>query len=222
MIAALEHRGFGHGSGMISPDHSRFLLNIPKNASSYMLDWSTRHGWHTASISHHDSVREVIIILRDPVERWISGVAQYVRSYILSVHGPNGPIFPGEPITQHDYVMTAQHFCEQYTDLTERLFFDVISRFDDHVWPQIELIPETDVRKTYFRVCSDLNTSIGTYLGFTEISGLDRNAGDRDPDVRELQRFFRNRLASRPELEQRLRRHYQRDYALINEVLDAN
>lgn len=222
MIPALVRRGFGYGSGVIDPRHERFLLNMPKNASSYMLDWSTRHGWRTALLSDHANVGEMIVILRDPIQRWISGVAQYVRSFILSVHGPNGPVFPGQAITRHDYVMTAHQFREQYTDLTERLFFDVIDRFDDHVWPQVELIPDTVARKTWFYMDQDLNNRIGTYLGFDAIEGLDRNTGSKDRDTADIQDFFRERLRVRPELVSRLRRHYERDYELIDRVLDAN
>ena len=47
MIPQLVDRGFGYGSGTLSPDLSQFIVNIPKNASSYMLDWARRHQWMT-------------------------------------------------------------------------------------------------------------------------------------------------------------------------------
>lgn len=188
-----------------------------------MLDWASHHGWRAAMWSHCPDVVELIVILRDPVERWISGMAQYIRTYILSLHGPNGPIFPGEPITAHDYVMSVEIFCQQYNDLVERLIFDVADRFDDHVWPQHELIPavEDHVKKTFFRIDRDLDARVGEYLGFRRSQGLDRNRGSDDPDIATMQSFLRHRLESRPELKDRLRKRYTKDYELLHGIQDV-
>jgi len=224
MIPALIRRGFGYGSGVIDPTHRRFLLNIPKNASSYMLDWASRHGWRAAMQPHYPEIQEMIVILRDPIDRWISGMAQYIRTYILSVHGPNGPIFPGDTVTEHDYVMSVRVFCEQYNDLTERLIFDVIDRFDDHVWPQHELIPDTPdcVKKTFFRIDQNFDLQIGRYLGFQPATDLDQNRGDADTETAGIQSFLRQRLEMRPDLQQRLRRHYHLDCQLFDRHADAD
>jgi hypothetical protein len=221
MIPALSNRGFGHGSGVLSPDGSRFILNIPKNASSFVLDWARRHDWKAALAQDVTAAQEMIVLLRDPVERWISGIAQYVNTYILSVHGPNGPVFPGEQITDLDYAMGPMEFIEQYTDVTERLIFDNAARFDDHVWPQSEIAQDVlpGVPRRYFRVDHDLERSISQYLGWRPMPGLDRNAGHAVPHMELLQNFFRTRLEMRPELVGRLRRQYQQDIDLMLEVL---
>lgn len=221
MIPALIDRKFGYGSGVIDPDHRRFLLNIPKNASSFMLDWTARHGWASSLINHCTEIQEMIVILRDPVERWVSGMAQYVRSYILSVHGPNGPIFPNEKPTVFDYSMSGQDFCGLYNDLVERLIFDVIDRFDDHVWPQHELIPlvSPDVRVQYFFLDRDFNHRIGRYLNLHDMDDLDHNRGDSDVDVACVQRFLQGRLRLRPELQMRIAKKYKKDYDLISKVI---
>lgn len=216
MIPALEYRGYGHGSGIISPDHLQFIVNVPKNASSFVVDWGSRNGWRAALIEHCPRIQETVIILRDPVERWISGIAQYLRGFILSVHGPNGPIFPGEKVTEIDYPMGVDTFVAQYTDVVERLIFDVISRFDDHVWPQCEIIEGLpECRRTWFYMDNNLEQRLSRYLGWPLVDGLDRNRGDNDLNNRGLQEFFKQRLQQRPELEQRLRQHYKKDYELI-------
>jgi len=186
-----------------------------------MLDWTYQSGWRADTAHNHaDKIGEIIVVLRDPVERWISGIAQYVSSYIFSVYGPNGPIFPGDPITEFDYPMSSQQFIEQYNDLTERLFFDVIDRFDDHVWPQCELIASVlpTVSRKYFMLDRDFETKISGHLGIEKLQALDKNPGSRNRDTAKIQEFFRERLQKRPELEHRLRQHYAADYELITQV----
>jgi hypothetical protein len=196
------------------------MINVPKNASSYMLDWAGKHGWKSALADHFPSIDEMLVILRDPVERWVSGISQYICTYIQSVYGPNGPVFPGMTVTEHDYFLTADGFIDQYTDLTERLFIDSASRFDDHVWPQTEIINGVlaGVTRTYFYLDQDLNRNIADYLGFTEMPGLDFNKGDDNPEQKKIQAFFQDRLKKRPELKERLINHYHLDYSLIKSV----
>ena len=222
MIPALEPRGFGYGSGVLSPDHSRFIANIPKNASSFILSWASKNRWAAALCDNHPTIQEIIIVLRNPLDRWISGIAQYINGYILSVHGPNGPIFPGEPVTELDYTIDAEQFVQQYTDVTERVIFDVISRFDDHVWPQWEILDGLpDCQKKYFLMDDHLESNLSAYLGWPIRNGLDRNQGSANINCRLLQDFFRQRLSKRPELAQRIIKHYQKDYELIAKVINV-
>lgn len=218
MIPQLVRRGFGYGSGIISPDHSRFILNIPKNASSYMLDWSRHYGWR-AALADNVNPKEVIIILRDPVSRWISGIAQYLNGFILSVYGPNGPIYPDEIMTKYDQPMPVDQFIAEYNQVVERLLFDVIDGFDDHVWPQHEMFENIlpNAQRKFFYLDSDLNNQLASYLGFEPMSGLDVNAGSSNPNNQKLQQFFTERLKLRPELKARLTKYYQRDYEIITE-----
>ncbi len=221
MIPALALRGFGHGSGVLSPDHSQFIVNIPKNASSFVLDWAGRHGWHAAMAQHTTAVQEMIVLLRDPIERWVSGIAQYVNTYILSVQGPNGPVLPHEDTTELDYYMDAMRFIGQYTDVTERLIIHNAARVDDHVWPQTEIIEHLlpGVPRRYFRVDHELERNLSQYLGWRPMPGLDRNAGHTQPEIELLQNFFRRRLEMRPELIPRIEKQYQQDIELMQKVL---
>ena len=185
-----------------------------------MLDWASRHGWAAAIAADYKSITELIVILRDPVDRWISGISQYITTYIQSVHGPNGPVLDGMTVTEQDYYLSADMFMTQYTDLTERLFIDSASRFDDHVWPQWEIIDGLlpDARRTYFYLDSGFNQRAAHYLGFRNLDGLDRNQGSNHAEQRKIQEFFQFRLQARPELKQRLIKHYDKDYQLISSV----
>ena len=219
MIEQLASRGYGYGSGILSPDHDRFLVNIPKNASSYMLDWANRHGWTSAVVVDSNDIKEIIVCVRDPVQRWVSGVGQYLTSYVLNVTGAysweTGPGPDDQQISGDDFIVN-------YNQVVERLLFDNLARLDDHVWPQIEffenLLPT--VPRKFFYIDQDFDQRIGKYLGFDPISNLDRNRADSNPNTHKIQPFIRHRLNTRPELEQRVRKTYARDYELIKQIFN--
>lgn len=218
MIPQLVDRGFGYGSGTLSPELSQFIVNIPKNASSYMLDWARRHQWMTTvADDHSDTITEMIVILRDPLDRWISGIVQYLNTYILSVQGPNGPVFPDEPYLPHNWHMDAVQWIDAYNQTTERLIFDVVNRFDDHVWPQHEFVENLlpAVKRKYFMLDRNFDTAIADYLGFAPYSDLDSNSAGNNANMRLLQKFFVDRLQQRPDLAQRVIKAYAKDYELI-------
>lgn len=218
MIPQLVDRGFGYGSGTLSPELSQFIVNIPKNASSYMLDWARRHQWMTTvADDHSDTITEMIVILRDPLDRWISGIVQYLNTYILSVQGPNGPVFPDEPYSPHNWPMDAVQWIDAYNQTTERLIFDVVNRFDDHVWPQHEFVENLlpAVKRKYFLLDHNFDAAIADYLGFAPYSDLDSNSAGNNANMRLLQKFFVDRLQQRPDLAQRVIKAYAKDYELI-------
>ena len=219
MIEQLASRGYGYGSGILSPDHDRFLVNIPKNASSYMLDWANRHGWTSAVVVDGNDIKEIIVCVRDPVQRWVSGVGQYLTSYVLNVTGAySWETGPGSD----DQQISGDDFIANYNQVVERLLFDNLARLDDHVWPQVEffenLLPA--VPRKFFYIDQDFDQRIGEYLGFSPVHNLDRNRADSNPDTHKIQTFIRHRLNTRPELEQRVRQAYARDYKLIKQVFN--
>jgi hypothetical protein len=219
MIEQLASRGYGYGSGMLSPNHNQFLVNIPKNASSYMLDWSNRHGWTSAVVNQSINIKEIIVCVRDPVQRWISGVGQYLTSYVLNITGAySWETGPGPD----DQQISGDDFVANYNQVVERLLFDNLARLDDHVWPQIEffenLLPA--VPRKFFYIDQDFDQRIGEYLRFNTISNLDRNYANTNPNTHKIQTFIRHRLNIRPELEQRVRKAYARDYELIKQVFN--
>ena len=190
-----------------------------------MLDWTGRHGWTMATVGDScdwHRVQEMIVVLRDPLSRWISGIAQYLNTYILSVVGPNGPVYNVSDSTPHDKQLTAEEWIEQYNQSTERVIFDLISRFDDHTWPQCELfenlLPTVD--RKYFYLDNNFNTVISAYLNFDPYVDLDRNQSSDSQDIQKLQEFFKHRLNTRPELKQRVIKAYARDYEIIKQVFN--
>lgn len=190
-----------------------------------MLDWAGRHDWTMATVGDScdwHQVQEMIVVLRDPLNRWISGIAQYLNTYILSVVGPNGPVYNISDATPYDKQLTAEDWIGQYNQATERVIFDLISRFDDHTWPQCELFEHIlpNVSRKYFYLDSNFNTAISAYLNFEPYVDLDRNQSDASQDIQKLQEFFKHRLNTRPELKQRVIKAYARDYEIIKQVFN--
>jgi hypothetical protein len=219
VIYGSDRRGYQFGSGLIDRSHQRFILHIPKNASSFILDWATGTGhWHVhalADVQHHASLQEVIIVLRDPVQRWLSGFSQYACSWILNASRffdtATGPSSQFQRQTGSDFVT-------HYNWLTERLIFDNLETFDDHVWPQTsffeDLLP--DVARKYFLLDRDFDPQFMRYLDLPAPNlDLDRNRGDADPDMQKIRQFLQARLDSVPELMTAIKQAYQRDYEVI-------
>jgi hypothetical protein len=226
VIDQLSTRGFGYGSGLLSPDCSQFIVNMPKNASSFILDWGNHHGWSQAVVGDScdwHNVKEVIVIVRDPLERWISGVAQYVTGYILSNQGPNGPYFPDSEVAEeYTQYISAEQFISQYNTVVDRLIFDNAVWLDDHVWPQCKIFENLlpDVSRTFIRFGPDLETTLSNKLSWKPIENLDKNQGKQHSDTKKLQEFFSNHLNNRPDLVKRLKNFYRNDYQLIEKAFN--
>lgn len=223
MIEQLQKRGYGYGTGFLSPGCAQFVVSIPKNASSYILDWCGHHGWTNAIVGDAcdwNRVEEVIVVLRDPLQRWISGIGQYITSYILNVTGVyDWSTGPGP----NDQFITGDEFIANYNPVVERMLFDNLDRHDDHVWPQIEFFENVlpSIPRKYFYIDQDFNTKFSKYLNFKHIDGLDSNQGDSNPHTEKVQQFIKSRLNIRPELKQRVIDAYARDYKLIEEVFNV-
>lgn len=226
MNPALKDRGYGEFSGLLSPGKTKFIVNIPKNASSYIHNWAKEYGWLTTALIDDDwnAVNQITVVLRDPVERWISGMAQYLKTYVLCPVGVNGPIYPDSPRAYHagNNPLSAQEFIDLYNLSTERLIFDNVYRFDDHVWPQYaffyNLRPYAE--RKYFFLDQNFDKNFSPYVGGLPIPDLDRNEGAADPNTKTLQMFLKNLLDSRPDLLDRVKDAYKEDYALIKQAFN--
>jgi len=221
---ALSNRGFGECSGMISPDNKQFIVNIPKNASSYVSNWTERSRWKNAVVTDDTwlDLDEIVVVLREPLSRWVSGMSQYLKTYILCPIGPNGPVFPGMRSGAEDYAMTADDFIAVYNQSTERLIFDNVFRFDDHVWPQHDFYEHIrpNLPRRYFLLDKNFDANFASGLALEFIDNLDRNDGSADINTKKLQEFLQHRLNTRPELRERVQRAYARDYEIIKQIFN--
>lgn len=195
-------RGHQVGGGLLSPDGNYFFLSIPKNASVFISSVLRQNNWQYRDLSRFDGAN-VICILRDPVERWISGMATYIAANLLGA----------------DY--GSEMFIEDYNRLSERLIFDNII-FDDHTTPQIEYINFIPPNKNIKYFIADKNTlldQMSEYVGYTLAFNLDitnENASKNNFDTNNLVNFLRNNLTSDYTL--KIKSMYRLDYLLLQSI----
>jgi hypothetical protein len=142
---------------------------------------------------------EAIVILRDPIDRWVSGFATYAASWIL------GP----------DYGST--HFVEDYNDLTERIIFDQIV-FDDHTTEQVQYVKQLGNTKiTFFKLGHNIGSNLESFLGHR--LGLNNlvpaNISEDNYDTKIIAKTMRYKIDQDPVLKAKIIDRYSEDYTLI-------
>lgn len=198
----LISRGHNVGGGLISPDGNYFFLSIPKNASVFISSVLRQNNWTFSDLSTY-SGSNVFCIIRDPVERWISGMATYIAANIL---GEN---------------YGSEMFINDYNQLAERLIFDNIV-FDDHTSPQIEfvnLVPCNKHIEFFLANKTNLLNNLSRYVGSELKFNLDvtnENASSNNFDTNNLVNFLQKKLTK--EYQEKIKNTFRLDYLLLQTI----
>ena len=194
-------RGFVPGGMFVTEDV--VYIPIPKNSSSYIGKLVLANNWKVANFLKTDLTnKKIIVVLRDPVSRWISGMAQYLCSAIVS----------------QGY--TADTIIDNWNPVMESLIFDRVI-FDDHTEKQlyfINTIPKESC--VYFNGVHGIGESLQKYLHEHNINlniSVDIELDD-NPQHKKLVNFLKAVLDQDTKLIDRLKEVYADDYKLINEV----
>jgi len=128
---------------MVSPGLTHAWINIPKNASSFCQKVFDDNGW---TMCHTDDLVDgillahtikKIVVLRDPVERWISGFAQCMADHhtsnVLDLLDNDAfwqtlrfnPVFDDHTEYQHRFIGAAQNV--KYINMQSRNTENIIS-----------------------------------------------------------------------------------------------
>jgi hypothetical protein len=205
-----EHRGYISGTCMFHDPTRLCYLNIPKNASTFLKENLIKHEW----VMLHNSVRRVrrettntIVILRDPIDRWFTGIAQHITTNLFG----------------KDY--GSSHFLEQANELTNRLIVDQVV-FDDHTEQQSWFIEEFGqflINPTYFYCDQHLNKNLDHWftarnLDYQLSNQAPVNVSKHSYDNKNLIDYFKNIVYNNTMYEIHLAEHYQQDYDLISTV----
>ena len=198
------NRGYYPGGTV---DYENFsYIPIPKNSSSYMTTLLTLNGWEIYDfLSSNIQDKKFIVLLRDPVTRWISGISQYFCSYI----------------TEPNY--SASDIIDLWDKTTESLVFDRII-FDDHTEKQTYFISGIPINQcTFFKSSTELDSIIQKFLAENSFNldvdfSIDKNDSRESTDNLAFSIFFKELLLEKPHLVEKIKQTYKEDYNLINSI----
>jgi hypothetical protein len=185
------HLGHRLGECWVDEVNNKSYIHIPKNASSFIKGVLIGSGgfWHHSE-TLVNSV-ENLIVLRDPVDRWLSGITQYLHNNHL-VDMPAELIF--DKITFDDHTDLQTYFL-QGVDLTSATYMMVNDELRANVNDWI-------IERGY-------RTNVDIAIQYN---------ASRDDDRITTKGYYANLLEQQPELVLKLKEHFAEDYELINSV----
>ena len=160
-----RYQQLGHTVGQCyqcQTDPGIIYINIPKCASSFMKREVTKLGWQPRflklgprPVSNEeemldvDSINKIIVILRDPYSRWLTGIGEYFKLY-----------FEQEEVFGYlDHPLTLEILANQIT-------------FDDHTMSQLYFLQNVPLEKcVFFKQDHNLNLKLFAY--FHDILGIE-------------------------------------------------
>ena len=184
---------------MTSSKSDFMYVNIPKNASSWTkpnlldLGWSN-YNYHTDNLYN----KTAIVVLRDPLERWISGMAEYLNR----IH----PSFK-----EH---MLNQSFIELIVDRVA---------FDDHTEKQVLFLQNLNKDNCVFLKCNQsYSESFSAFLnsiGFpNRYYKYNWQNVSSDQERLSIKTIFQKLINNNSDYQKKVEWYFEEDYNLINSV----
>ena len=179
---------------------------IPKNSSCYTVDLLTRNGWTAGNFLTADlSNKKFIILLRDPIDRWVTGLAQYFCSAVI------------------DDEYATEEIQRDFNDLVKRIIFDQVI-FDDHTEKQVYFIKGIPLEQCVFlNSTAGLDQALKKYLtaqgqDLNTDYELFKNASSDNIVHPNIVKLVQDWLCNDDALTDRLLEVYADDYKLIDSV----
>ena len=193
-----EHKGHRYGECMSHKDSPLMYVYISKNASSWTKPNLKDFCWEFYNYHKDQLDKHAMIVLRDPVERWLSGIAEYFALY-------------------HNTIDTTQ-FNSAFFDLV----FDRVC-FDDHTACQVNFLDGLDTENCTFLYCDrdyskNFSNFVAEHLGPNRYAMYTKQHVSRlSPVRRQFNGIFKDAIQNSKYLEQ-VKQYYKQDYTLINQV----
>ena len=185
------HLGHRLGECWVDEVNDKTYIHIPKNASSFAKGVLIGSGgfWHHSETLINSS--ENLIVLRDPIDRWLSGITQYL-------HNSNQIDMPAElifdKITFDDHTDLQTYFL-QGVELDKSTFIFV----DDNLRANLA----NWIYNRGYRTNVDI--------------AIEYNASSED-DRATTKDYYTKLLDQNPEFVLKLQQHFEEDYKLIGKV----
>ena len=192
-------KGHIFGECMSHQDTNLMYVNIPKNASSWtkpnLRDWGWENfNYHTDNLYH----KHALIVLRDPIQRWLSGISEYITLYHKDIEINFNPSFFD-------------------------IIFDRIA-FDDHTDRQILFLQELDLQNCTFFWCNKRYREL--FSIFLNNNGMPntynryqyQNVSEDSKEKKLLKETFSTTLFANSKYLNNLKEYFSEDYQLIKSV----
>jgi hypothetical protein len=188
-------------------DFSFMFIPIEKNASKVIRSALVPNGFNEYNFHELEKYNvPSIIILRDPITRWISGLVEYLLLVYLDT-------------TQSLNNMTRHN-------ITPDIAFEQIA-FDSHTFPQSWFLKGLDSRRDFIwfddREKSQFVQTVSKYFSQKGITNSWKYEDFLDPDKdivqkQQLTQQYTDLLQNNSDLLQKVKNFYAQDYALINSI----
>ena len=206
---ACDFNGEAYQFGRCFTDQDWRLAYVPieKNVTRVIQSMITPMGFKESDfLRSNKTPATCLIVLRDPVQRWVSGVVEY----LLRVYR--------DRINKHNN-MTRQNIT------AEKALEQIV--FDRHTCPQHRFLEGLSGPKQYIWFDQDqkpeLITSVAKYFneqGFSNEWTPDKFSHDDDlasQQKRELTQLYQD-ILKQPDMLQRVKNFYSKDYELIDSI----
>lgn len=185
---------------MSLPNIDFMYVNIPKNASSWTRNNLKKYNWEFYNY-HIDNFyyKHAIVVLRDPIDRWLSGIAEYMYLYHRNI----------DPA----------HFSKSFFDL----IFDRVA-FDDHTEKQVLFINELNLNNCTFFNCDitykdHIRNFIRTRTGNTYFfSDQHEHTNNESAERKKFRQIFSKALQENSKYLVNLKKYFNEDYKLLNSI----
>ena len=185
------HLGHRLGECWVDEVNDKTYIHIPKNASSFVKGVLIGSGgfWHHSETLINSS--ENLIVLRDPIDRWVSGITQYLQN-TNQIDMPADLVF--NKVTFDDHTDLQTYFL-QGVDLTKSTFMFV----DENLRANLSSWIYNRGYRTNVDIAIEYNAS-----------SEDSRATTKD--------YYTKLLDQNPEFVLKLQQHFEEDYKLIGKV----
>ncbi len=199
----ITNKGYIPGGGLVSPCRKLFYFKIPKNASTYLNNILLLNNWEEWNFFDDPiKIEQTLVVIRDPVDRWISGFATYAALHLFG------------------YGYGSDHFVKDFNDLSKRIVFDQII-FDDHTELQTKYIEQIlNYNPVFFRYNENLIKQLNSFLGnnLNTSTSVAENKSENNYDTNQISQFMKMLLDKNPDLKSKIINCYKEDYKFICEL----
>jgi hypothetical protein len=200
---------------MSSVKNSYMIVCIPKNASTWLGTTLKVKGQIIKPVNTHK-----VCILRDPIERWLSGVAQYLSTGLGQRTRNKAQVL--------DFFISAKEGVTSNGLKVKAMGTNGSEGLDDHTIPQNRFVSKfisksDESSTTWFYLDNQFTENFFTWASNNKITIPRRyekkmNVSERDPIKSDLVKYYRDLLNQYSFLKNKIKYFYQEDFDLIERV----